>query len=148
MDTSRGTGTRSVVLGLIDAINNNARRPIIPQSHNSVRPRRDTRRGNTMVQMAFGNKKTSGRLFGTVVVAFSQLALLLALALAPSSVQASTSPSQSSSCVQITNTALSSSCASGGKVTSFAFRVEGTMAGTTINTVSFLCLCGGACSLW
>lgn len=147
MDRSRGTGTRSFVLGLIDAINNISRRPIIPQSHSSVRPRRDTRRGHAMVQMASGNKKTTGRLLGTVVVAFSQFALLLALALTPSSVQASASPSQSPSCVQITNTAVSSSCTSGGKVTYFAFTVEGATAGTSMNAVS-LCLCGGACALW
>ena len=100
-----------------------------------------------MVQMASGNKKTTGRLLGTVVVAFSQFALLLALALTPSSVQASASPSQSPSCVQITNTAVSSSCTSGGKVTYFAFTVEGATAGTSMNAVS-LCLCGGACALW
>ena len=130
MDKPRGTGTPSV-LRSADTTTNTSHRPTTP-SHNSVRARHDTRQAHTMIQVESENNKTAPlRSFGTVAAALSQFALL-AMALAPS-VEASTS--SQSSCVQITDTALYSFCASSGRVTSLAFVLEGTTTGTA-NTVS------------
>lgn len=160
MDASRGTGTPSSVLGLMDTINNNntSRRPTT-QSHESVQGCHDIRPADTTLHTVTGNKKAKRRLSGTLAAPLSRFALIFILALAlapPSSVQASTSSSSSSSrqsmsCLQVTDTALHSSCASGGtKAASFTFTMEGTATGTTttVNTVSSCVWVGAACTVW
>lgn len=151
VDKSRGTGTSGSALRLIDTTttkNNHTsdshtpppsqQSPVQVQAHDD-----DTRQArSTMTMMtqtmASGNRTTAATAarcsFGMVSVAL--FALLAALALASSSVQASTSSRHQPSCVQITDTALFSSCASGGKVASFAFTMEGTATVATYNTVS------------
>ena len=129
MNKSRDTATCRA-LRLIDTVGTS-------HSHTPSSPTpgeaHDTRHAHTMVQMASGEEKTKTRgSFGTVAVVIFPLLLL---ALLPSSVQASAS--SQSSCVQITDAALYSSCASGRKVASFAFTMEGRATGTTAHTVKF-----------
>lgn len=148
MDKSRGTGTPNSALRLINTTtttNISSHRSTTPSSsHNSVQAPHDnnTRQARTttmMTQRVSGNRATAAAAaprgsFGMVSVALS--ALLAALAWAPSSVQALTSSQQQqSSCVQITDTGLYSSCVMGGKVTSVAFMMEGTATGA-LDTVS------------
>lgn len=148
IEKSRRAGTPSGVLRVIGAVENTSRGHTQPPQSPAQAHDGDAGRAHTVIQMApvGGKNKESRRSTRTNAGALlsSQFALLLALALAPSSVQASTSTlSQSSSCVQITDVALHSSCASRGKVASFTFAMEGTTAGATAAHTVSSCVGGG-----